>query len=57
MPGGHGRHFLAKGFIIPFLGFVIVYRAMCTQYLAGLPNADLVLFMYILDQFSFFSRP
>jgi hypothetical protein len=57
MPDGHGRHFLSKGFIIPFVGFVIVYRTMCTQDLAGLPNADLMLFMYILDQFSFFSRP
>ncbi len=57
MSGGHVGHFLPQGLIIPVLGFVIIYRTMRVHYLAGLPNADLMLHIDILDQFSLLSRP
>ncbi len=57
MSGGHVGHFLPQGLIIPVLGFVIIYRTMRVHYLAGLPNADLMLHIDIFDQFTLLSRP
>ncbi len=54
---GHGGHFLPQRLVVPYFWFVVVHRAMGAQYLAGLPNADLMLYIDIFDQFSLLSRP